>query len=482
MLAGAAITTFMALIKAIAAQIASSKEPLRMQFYLICTFRTRSELHAYGSFLHQITRDPRFTTWLHVEVYVSRPDKAKTLMGAHAHVIKNDIQVPGQSLTKKQQKRKRFQSLRRTGTMLKRALSGRTVTEGMPPPITVISGLNKESKPVDQSANGKATSSASNGDVATDQSNVSLTDVESHTHSESTDKPTAGNNNENKRQSERCDSSSVSSSTPVSLVCSPVSTKFDESAISEKMRIEEDFRANGTAFTSSSPTCAMTYDSKRLPTFHDAQSNSVSTRLAKLDLHVTAIMVCIPLGFWFILRAIKWEGPEHYCNVRAKMTATQYKICYGFYSVAPVFGHAVLVSIIGYFAVWYARKVLIKSLNASNLKDIETGKHFVKNPNTNEASASASADLPYPKFELEDEDLSVEDGNWDEGDVVYSVGRMNVKVVIDRFMEKGVGLAGKDRGLITVFGGGPEAFVEHVERQILRAKWAVDFHRETWAP
>ncbi|KAG0271788.1 hypothetical protein BGZ95_000357, partial [Linnemannia exigua] len=45
--AGAAITTFMSLIKAIAAQIAASNEPLRMQLHLICTFRTRSELHAY---------------------------------------------------------------------------------------------------------------------------------------------------------------------------------------------------------------------------------------------------------------------------------------------------------------------------------------------------------------------------------------------------------------------------------------------------
>ncbi|KAF9141931.1 hypothetical protein BGX20_007337, partial [Mortierella sp. AD010] len=83
--AGAAITTFMALIKAIAAQIAASNEPLRVKLHLICTFRTRSELHAYGSFLHQITRDPRFTSWLHVEIYVSRPDKPQTLIGAHAH-------------------------------------------------------------------------------------------------------------------------------------------------------------------------------------------------------------------------------------------------------------------------------------------------------------------------------------------------------------------------------------------------------------
>jgi hypothetical protein len=115
----------MALIKAIAAQIASSSEPLRMQFHLVCTFRTRSELHAYGSFLHQITRDPRFTSWLYVEIYVSRPDKPKTLMGAHAHVIKNDILGPGQSVTKT--KKKRFLSLKSAGFKVKSALSGRTV-------------------------------------------------------------------------------------------------------------------------------------------------------------------------------------------------------------------------------------------------------------------------------------------------------------------------------------------------------------------
>jgi len=90
-IAGAAITTFMALIKAIAAQIAASSTPPRMRLYLVCTFRTSSELHAYGSFLHQITCDPRFTSWLNVEIYVSRPDKHQAPQRAHALVVNNDI-------------------------------------------------------------------------------------------------------------------------------------------------------------------------------------------------------------------------------------------------------------------------------------------------------------------------------------------------------------------------------------------------------
>ncbi|KAG0003726.1 hypothetical protein BGZ79_000200 [Entomortierella chlamydospora] len=77
--AGAAITTFMSLLKAIAAQIEAAAETklkqVPIEVYLICTFRYESELYAYGDFMHRITHDPRFTSWLHTEVYVSRPDK-----------------------------------------------------------------------------------------------------------------------------------------------------------------------------------------------------------------------------------------------------------------------------------------------------------------------------------------------------------------------------------------------------------------------
>ncbi|KAI7816752.1 hypothetical protein BC939DRAFT_32425 [Gamsiella multidivaricata] len=78
--AGAAITTFMPLIKSIAAQIdaksASSEPQSTIKVYLICTFRYESELYAYGDFLHQITHDSRFTSWLWADIYVSRPSKS----------------------------------------------------------------------------------------------------------------------------------------------------------------------------------------------------------------------------------------------------------------------------------------------------------------------------------------------------------------------------------------------------------------------
>ncbi|KAF8989319.1 hypothetical protein BGZ52_000674 [Haplosporangium bisporale] len=122
----------------------------------------------------------------------------------------------------------------------------------------------------------------------------------------------------------------------------------------------------------------------------------------------------------------------------------------------------VLLSAMGYFALWLARRTLMRSIKV----DLE----------------ATGAGVPYPDVRSEEEKLTVEDGNWDEGDVVYSIGRMNIKQVISNFMEREIGLPGRDQGLVTVFGGGPEAFVAHVEKQIQKSKWAVDFHRETWAP
>ncbi|KAF9352168.1 hypothetical protein BGX26_009977 [Mortierella sp. AD094] len=449
--AGAAVTTFMALIKAIAAQIASSSEPLRVQFHLICTFRTRSELHAYGSFLHQITRDPRFTSWLHVEIYVSRPDKPKTLMGAHAHVVKNDIQVPGQSV--KPEKKKRFQSLRRTGTKLRRALSGRTIV-----------GSPTFSDEKTRSTN------HSEKDAPISPCVVTFSEAGNHIRGESADTVALEGEVEKNSRSSSSSENPTACVTPTTTPSSPISARFGESIHREIEVVTLDNNNNSADLKAKLATREMTYDSKRLPTFHDAQSTAIATRFAKLDLTATTILIAIPLAFWFGLRAVKWEGPEHYCDVMEEMTATQDKICYGFYSVGPPAGHTFLLAVIGYFAMWLSRRTLLRSLKACNPKDIESGKHL-ENKN-----------LPYPEFDIEDENLSVEDGNWDEGDVVYSTGRMNIKIVVDRFMNEGVGPVGGDRALVTVFGGGPEAFVDHVERQIKKSKWAVDFHRETWAP
>ncbi|KAF9912208.1 hypothetical protein EC991_000619 [Linnemannia zychae] len=451
--AGAAITTFMALIKAIAAQIASSNAPLRIKLHLICTFRTRSELHAYGSFLHQITRDPRFTSWLHVEIYVSRPDKPATLMGAHAHVIKNDIQVPGPSI--KKEKKKRFQSLRRTGTMLKRALSGRTIVE----------------KPSATNEKGKSTGA----EAAPAIEPLSFSTAGNHVRSESID-TVVDLNGQNGQESPRRVSSSLNSEIDPSTPTSPTSPVTF--ATSHDVITESGEHKNDAAAARSPPTREMTYHSKRLPTFQDADSAALASKYARLDLHTTAIMIVLPLAVWYILRAIHWEGSARYCDVMEEMDQIQMRICYGTYATIPEFGHVAAMSLVSYVVMWFARRSLFRSLESSTLKDLETG----KSSSSSSSSSSSGKNLPYPELDLEDEKLSVEDGNWDEGDVVFSRGRVNVKRVIEKFMADGVGPVGGDPGEVTVFGAGPEAFVEHCERQVKAAKWAVDFHTETWAP
>lgn len=453
----------MSLIKAIAAQIASSNAPLRIQLHLICTFRTRSELHAYGSFLHQITRDPRFTSWLHVEIYVSRPDKPQTLMGAHAHVIKNDIQVPGPSI--KKEKKKRFQSLRRTGTMLKRALSGRTIVEK---PSTAAG--QKEKAVVDATATAPAINP------------LSFSSAGKHVRNESIDTVVDLSRRQSGKVSHRRVSSSLSSeidpsscSTPTSPT-SPVTFAPDHDVIAEGGELSQ------TEPIRSTPTRSMTYDTKRLPTFQDANSASLATKYARLDLHATAIMIVLPLGVWYLLRAIHWEGSARFCDVMEEMDQRQMKICYGTYSTIPEFGHVLAMALVSYVVMWYARRSLFRSLEASSLKDLESGSSSSSSSSSRGDSKDKNKNLPYPELDLEDEKLSVEDGNWDEGDVVFSRGRVNVKQVIEKFMVGGVGPVGGDPGEVTVFGAGPEAFVEHCERQVKAAKWAVDFHRETWAP
>ncbi|KAK3846898.1 MAG: hypothetical protein J3R72DRAFT_432662 [Linnemannia gamsii] len=466
--AGAAITTFMALIKAIAAQIASSNAPLRIQLHLICTFRTRSELHAYGSFLHQITRDPRFTSWLNVEIYVSRPDKPHTLMGAHAHVIKNDIQVPGPSI--KKEKKKRFQSLRRTGTMLKRALSGRTIVEKS-------SAANEKEKAVAADA-----TSATVAAPVIDPLSFSIAGEHVRTGSIDTvvDLSSQGGKESPRRVSSSLNSEvdPASCSTPTSPT-SPVTFAMDHSIIAEGGEHSNDAAAITAAAARSSPTREMTYNSKRLPTFQDANSVALATKYARLDLHTTAVMIVLPLGVWYLLRAIHWEGSARFCDVMEEMDQRQQKICYGTYATIPEFGHVLAMALVSYVVMWFARRSLFRSLEGISLKDLESGKSA---SSSSSSSSSSGKNLPYPELDLEDEKLSVEDGNWDEGDVVFSRGRVNVKRVIEKFMADGVGPVGGDPGEVTVFGAGPEAFVEHCERQVKAAKWAVDFHTETWAP
>ncbi|KAF9583667.1 hypothetical protein BGW38_008901 [Lunasporangiospora selenospora] len=420
-LTGAAITTFMALIKAIAAQIASSSEPLRMQVYLICTFRTRSELHAYGSFLHQITRDPRFTSWLHVEIYVSRPDKVQTLLGTHAHLVKSDTQVPGNT---RKTKVRRFASLRQTGSRLTRVLSGKTLIEVTPPTeneklasevAVVIPPPTLQFSQVEEpmEAMSEVSLYGSNSSVTTKTLQIS--------------------------QEEK----NVSENSP-----GPI----DIPGMAPRTRNLESLAQKNN----------MTYQNCPLLTFEEASASSVSKRLAKMDLVASAILVLVPLAIFYGLRVIHWEGYPRWCPLTTNIDRWTIFICYWAYSVIPPVIQSMAMLILGYSGIWVARKAHLRRDYTKNSSDPETGRP--KLGETEEGVEKQHAD----------------DGNWDEGDVVYSQGRMDVHKVLKSLTEIGVG--SKDKGQVAVLVGGPDGFLNMIEQQVKKTDWDVILHRETWAP
>ncbi|KAG0252548.1 hypothetical protein BGZ95_006596, partial [Linnemannia exigua] len=363
-------------------------------------------LHAYGSFLHQITRDPRFTSWLHVEIYVSRPDKPETLMGAHAHVVKNDIQVPGQSKVKKN-------FLKRTGTKLKRALSGRTIVAAPAPTLTSVVVQDQEK-------------SAAAAAPATEENLQRSSSVKSTVETlNGVDSKTSSNSN---------------NSSNIEII-----NEEDEGALP----------------LSDTPTKSRTYIENALPTFEASSAHSVSKKMAYLDLITSAFLVLIPLAFYYGFRAVQWDGEPHWCPATKSKDKWTIFVCQWVYALVPGFLHFFVFFLLGSIGITLARRFHLRHQKGGN--DVETA-------------------IPYPDFNAEDEKLSVEDGNWDEGDVVYSRGRMDVRKSIQGFVNAGVGKKENGQGLVAVFAGGPEGFVAMIEKQTKAANWSVDFHRETWAP
>ncbi|KAG0309885.1 hypothetical protein BGZ98_003428 [Dissophora globulifera] len=394
--AGAALTTFMALIKAIAAQIATTSHSRSMQLHLICTFRTRSELHAYGSFMHQVTHDPRFTSWLHVEIYVSRPEKVKTLKGSHAHDIHDDIHALGH------------------GHKLRRGISGRTIVE------------------------------------TSDMTTVRID----------------GDYNEKWRDDSRSLRHSPSSASTIQTANESTYGRYDERAKGTASSLT----SSSTASFSSSDTIIYTetrpvaYDHS-LPTFEASSADLVSRKLAFMDLLTTAVLVAVPLGAWYLMRTVHLEGPTQWCvTAKSKDIYTTF-VCQWAYALAPGLVHTFVMLMLGYAGIAIARKIHVRHHAKMN------GIHDI------EAAMAAAVSMQY------DGKHSVEDSNWDESDIVYSHGRMDVRKVVRSLVEAGFGnKLSEGQGLVSVLAGGPEGFVDNIERQVKMANWSVDFHRETWAP
>ncbi|KAF9152915.1 hypothetical protein BGX21_004998, partial [Mortierella sp. AD011] len=306
--------------------------------------------------------------------------------------------------------------LKRTGTLLMRALSGRTVVDAPVP--SMVSVVEKDSNNVieeKQVANsGIQRSSSSTSTVH------ALDEIKSPSKSEGV-------------------SVVVDSSSPASV------------SSTEALPI------------SGSPTRAMTYQEHALPTFQDSFANSISKKLAALDLMTSALLVVVPLAVYYGMRAVDWEGPSQWCETTKKKDGWTIFVCQWTYAMIPGILHAIVMLALGYIGIRIARKVHMRHhMLRSGNNDIESAKAFGSS--------------------MEDSKHAAADGNWDEGDVVYSHGRMDVRRIIKSFVDEGVGRKEDGRGLTTVFAGGPEGFLNMVDKQVQKANWTVEFHRETWAP
>ncbi|KAF9214949.1 hypothetical protein BGZ59_002600 [Podila verticillata] len=66
------------------------------------------------------------------------------------------------------------------------------------------------------------------------------------------------------------------------------------------------------------------------------------------------------------------------------------------------------------------------------------------------------------------------------GSIAFVKGRLDAAKAIDALVAAEVGM---DKEKTTsVFVGGPDSFLDAVEKEHRKAKWVVDFHRETWSP
>ncbi|KAI1299513.1 hypothetical protein EDD11_006476 [Mortierella claussenii] len=415
--AGAAITTFMSLLKAIAAQIESTAKmmdnPATIEVYLICTFRYESELYAYGDFMHRIMHDARFTSWLHTQIYISRPDK----------------HTPPPACP--------------SGECISEFVCGRIEdeeedSEERDPRTTESTSLLTRSSKLRYGAASSASGCCRGGS-------------------------TTGK--------ECCMESSISSMT--------VSTT--------------------TVADARLPSDADPYQYKSLPTFTAASSASIAIVHAKKDLVVTSMILVLPMMVFLWSRGIPWEGTykdeQHWCRTTFEFDQHMTNRCLWTYSVLPGVLHIAAASILGYMALWVARSTHLMGCHSQSQ---ETGSFSASSADAyrNLVQGLSPLDPEYDPAATTPTCSSMRKSSRSQrlgriampkGSIQFLRGRIQVNHHIQELKGLGIGCEVENAAVghpsgVLVFGGGPDAFVDMIEKSCKKTRWNVDFHRETWAP
>ncbi|KAF9929617.1 hypothetical protein FBU30_001406 [Linnemannia zychae] len=481
--AGAAITTFMALLKAIAAQIEASSHtlsnPSTIEVHLICTFRYESELYAYGDFMHRITHDSRFTSWLHTQIYVSRPDKAAPVPLCESGLCTSEfvcgrIDDVQQDIAEPEIKSEQAPLL---GNKTSNKLKYGSVADDRRAPATTMEEGEEE---VECCMGCGAECSGSSG----------LT------------------------------SSSSSSLAPTITVTPP---SFDCASATTTTTTLKDFDVKVAEAPNIIATAAYAsgcYRYKSLLTFPAANSFISSTLHARKDLYLTSLILIAPMLAFLWARAIPWEGTYkgeyRWCRTTKDSDQHMTNRCMWSYAILPGIVHIIAASIVGYTALWIARSTnLLRSKSSLGHDDGNNGvvatetetnnaafRSYAKlirglgGDGSNTTAASVAGKMTLHRHEVMKAAVKKQQG------IKFKRGRIQVNHHIQELISMGVGhrrqephheaeglleaeeageVKEKEGGVI-VFGGGPDAFVDMIEESCKKARWVVDFHRETWAP
>ncbi|KAF9186053.1 hypothetical protein BGZ50_002657 [Haplosporangium sp. Z 11] len=209
------------------------------------------------------------------------------------------------------------------------------------------------------------------------------------------------------------------------------------------------------------------YAEKPLPTFPAADSNVVSTIHAKRDLFLTACILLIPFGAFIGLRYAGiegvWNGESRWCRTTKIYDQNMTNKCMWNYTMTPGVLHMVAGAILGYGALFYARWSTLRSSRRS-----------VSGDNVEDQSA-------YMRTVLANNMMAFDDS------IRFKSVRLDVAQSIQELIAAGVGMSERDENnksskTTSVFVGGPDRFLDSVEKQSKVAKWSVEFHRETWSP
>ncbi|KAG0346351.1 hypothetical protein BG004_001888 [Podila humilis] len=487
--AGAAITTFMSLLKAIAAQVtaisATLNNPSTVQVHLICTFRYESELYAYGDFLHRVTHDPRFTAWLRTTLYVSRADKNKPPSACPS------------------------------GQCGHEGLCERVVPESQTP---VPLAYPFPRRP----ANYGATTTTVAG---------SCKDAVSHNEQ-------AKPNTERARPYPGCCPESTGTCSSTSTVCGG---GHDDKTSGASARV-----ASADSFATVAATDAREDEDiqyNALPTFSEMSSSSIATVHAKKDLTMTTVILLIPAIVYYWSRSIVWEGTrngeEYWCRTTLFFDQTWTNYCLWSYAMWPPIFHITIASVLGYLGLWLARSTNVlqgkktgisygssaspfwmksakkfspsyssssvfspssssSSSSASSLRKGKGGSQGTTTSTTERTDLESDALLASPSMMQSrrfgglypEEALSVlvSSGPNKHHSIPFKRGRIQVHYHIQELKMAGIGRgdglggASRRKGGVLVFGGGPEAFVEMIDESCKKAEWDVDYISETWQP